>query len=249
MTTTTLTQAPTMPKPAQIPRGEDLRLAEPPSIPIERRALPDEKPAPPPIVRAAPHERFAQATPYKFDVHQYHAMAEAGILHPDDRVELIDGEIIVMSSIGPEHMATVNYSTRFWVIRLGERAIVQIQGAIRLNERNEPQPDVVLLKPRDDFYRHRMPGPDDVLLAIEVSDTTLRRDRGVKLELYARFGVPETWIANIRARTIEVYSNPVDGEYTTRQTYWHGQTVSPAAFPDIALPVSEVIGGLPEGEG
>ena len=242
---TTLTQPATVPKPAQDRRGGAPR-PEPPAP--ERRAQSDEKAAPP-IVRAAPHPRPAQPEPYKFDVHQYHAMAKAGILHPDDRVELIDGEITAMSGIGPEHMATVDSSNRFWVIRLGERAIVRIQGSIRLDERNEPQPDVALLKPRDDFYRHRMPGSDDVLLLVEVSDTTLRRDREVKLELYARFGVPETWIDNIRARSIEVYSDPVDGEYTTRQTYWRGQTVTPAALPDIALPVSDVIGGLPEAAG
>ena len=245
---TTLAPPAIIPKPAQVVRDDSPRPA-PPSIPTERRALPDEKPAPPPIVRAAPHARCAQATPYKFDVHQYYAMAEAGILHPDDRVELIDGEIIVMSGIGPEHMATVDSSTEFWVIAVSGRAIVRIQGSIRLDERNEPQPDVALLKRRADFYRSRTAGPDDVLLLIEVSDTTLRRDREVKLELYARFGVPETWIANIRARTIEAYTDPVDGEYATRRTFHHGQTVSPAAFPDIALPVSDVIGGLPDAEG
>ena len=240
---TTLTQAPTIPKPAQAPRPE------PVSIPIERGALPDEKPAPPPIVRVPTRARPAQPEPYKFDVYQYHAMAEAGILIKEDRVELIDGEIVAMSGIGPEHMAAVDSSNRFWVIRLGERAIVRIQGSIRLDERNEPEPDVALLKPRDDFYWSRMAGPDDVLLLIEVSDTTLRRDREVKLELYARFGIPETWIANIRARTIEVYSNPVDGEYTEKRTFRHGQTVTPAAFPDIALPVADIIRGLPEAEG
>ena len=154
-----------------------------------------------------------------------------------------------MSGIGPEHMATVDSSAEFWMDAARGRAIVRIQGSIRLDEWNEPQPDLALLKRRADFYRSRMAGPDDVLLLVEVSDTTLRRDRGVKLELYARFDIPETWIANIRARTIEVYSNPVDGEYTEKRTFRHGQTVSPAAFPDIALPVSEVIGGLPEGAG
>ena len=233
---TTLAQPPTIPKPAQVLRDDSPRPEPPPPI-VERRPQPDSPPLPAWVER------------YRFDVHQYHAMAKAGVLNDDDRVELIDGEIVAMSGIGPEHMATVNSSTRFWVIRLGERAIVQIQGAIRLDERNEPQPDVAMLKPRADFYWHRMPGPDDVLLIIEVANTSLRYDRQIKLALYARFGVPETWIANIQARTIEVYSNPVDGEYTERRNFQHGQTVTPAAFPDIALPVADVISGLPNAEG
>ena len=244
---TTLAPPATIPKPAR-DRARDAAPPRPEPPAPERRAQSDEKAAPP-IVRAAPHPRPAQPEPYKFDVHQYHAMAEAEILHPDDRVELIDGEIIAMSGIGPEHMATVDSSNEFWVTAARGRAIVRIQGSIRLDEWNEPQPDVALLKRRADFYRSRSAGPDDVLLLIEVSDTTLRRDRRVKLELYARFGVPETWIANIQDRTIEVYSDPVNGEYTARQTFRHGQTVTPAAFPDIALPVSDVIGGLPEAEG
>ena len=221
----------------------------PPRTEERAERAPEKTPAPPTCAYIPTRPRPAQSEPYKFDVHQYHAMTKAGILTKEDRVELIDGEIVAMSGIGPEHMATVDSSTRFWVTRLGERAIVRIQGSIRLDERNEPQPDVTLLKPRDDFYWHRMAGPDDVLLIIEVANTSLRYDRQVKLALYARFGVPETWIANIQARTIEVYSNPVDGEYTERRNFRHGQTVTPTAFPDIALPVADVIGGLPDAEG
>ena len=232
MTTTTLAPPP----------NTTTTLAPPPAL--ERAdTAPDEKPPPPRRDFTIPRRpRPAQPEPYKFDVHQYHEMFKAGILTSDDRVELIRGEIIAMSAIGNEHMATVDSSNRFWSQAIGVRAIVRIQGSVRLDEGNEPQPDVTLLKNRDDFYRSRSAGPWDILLIVEVSDSSLAYDRGVKLKLYAEFEVPEVWIANIRARTIEAYTDPSNGEYTTLRTFRPGQTVSPAAFPDVALPVADVIG-------
>ena len=226
---TTLTKPAPQAPPAET-RRDDAPRPEPPAP--KRRAQPDTPPLPKWVAR------------WKFDVHQYHAMAKAGVLKEDDRVELIDGEIVAMSSIGPAHKGVVNSSNRFWVIRLGERAVVQIQSSVRLDEWNEPEPDVAILKPREDFYASRHAGPDDVLLLIEVSDTTLRYDRRIKLALYARFGIPEFWIVNIRARSIEVYTDPANGEYTTLQTFRRGQTITPTAFPDVVLPVSDIIGGL-----
>ena len=205
--------------------------------------------APPPTARVPSRPRPKLPGPYKFDVHQYHALSEAGILVAEDRVELIDGEIVAMSAIGPEHMATVDSSSEFWVIAIGDRAIVRIQGSVRLNEWNEPHPDITLLKRRDDFYRYRSAGPSDVLLIVEVSDSSLAYDRGVKLNLYAEFEIPEVWIANIPSRTIEAYTEPSNGEYTTRRTFHPGETVSPAAFPDVALPVADVIGAAADAEG
>ena len=231
---TTLTKPAPQAPPAEI-RRVDAPRSEPPAL--KRRAQPDAPPLPKWVAR------------WKFDVHQYHAMAKAGVLKEDDRVELIDGEIVAMSSIGPALVGAVNPSNMFWAIRLGGRAIVQIQNPIRLDERNQPQPDIAILKLKDDFYRSGLAGPDDVLLLIEVSDTTLRYDRRIKLALYARFGIPEVWIVNIRARSIEVYTDPVNGEYTSLQTFRRGQTITPTAFPDIVLPVSDIIGGLPEQEG
>ena len=210
---------------------------------LERTKPAPDKKAPPQRDFAIPRRpRPARPEPYKFDVHQYHAMAKAGILTSDDRVELIDGVIIAMSGTSPEHNATLNSSARFWVIRLGERAIAQIRGSVHLDDMNEPQPDIAILKPRIDFYRYRLPGVDDVLLVVEVSDTSLRHDRRTKLALYARFGVPEVWIANIPSRTIEAYTDPLGGEYMTRRTFYPGDAVSPVAFPDVALPVADVIG-------
>ena len=226
---TTLTKPAPQAPPAEVRRDDAPRI-EP--LLIERRAQPDLPPLPAWVAR------------YKFDVHQYHAMAKAGVLKEDDRVELIDGEIVAMSSIGPAHVGAVNSSTMFWAIRLGGRAIAQIQNPIRLDERNQPQPDIAILKFKDDFYRSGLAGPDDVLLLIEVSDTSLRYDRRIKLALYARFGIPEFWIVNIRARSIEVYTAPANGEYTSLQTFRRGQTITPTAFPDVVLPVSDIIGGL-----
>ena len=219
----------------------------PPTTPERAKSPPDANPPQPdsPIPR---RPRPARPEPYKFAFHQYREMFKAEILTKDDRVELIDGVIIAMSGTGPEHNATLNSSTRFWVIRLGERAIAQIRGSVLLDEMNAPQPDVAILKPRADFYRYRLPGADDILLAVEVADSSVRDDRR-KLALYARFGVPEVWIANIPARTIEAYTDPSGGEYTTRRTFHPGQTVSPAAFPDVALPVADVIGAAADSDG
>ena len=189
-------------------------------------------------------ERNRAASPARklFTVDEYYAMADAGILTEGERVELIDGEVIVMSPIGNEHASSVDVAAHFLRPMAPGQAIIRIQSHVRLDERNQPEPDILLLKWRDDFYRHRAPAAEDVLLLIEVSHTSLAYDRGVKLALYARFLVPEVWLANIPARVIEAYTEPVDGEYTVARVYRPGETVSPTAFPDIALPVSQIIG-------
>ena len=189
-------------------------------------------------------ERAAATQPARklFTVDEYYAMADAGILTEGERVELIEGEIIVMSPIGNEHAASVDIATRILVpITIG-RASVRVQSHVRLDENNQPEPDVLLLKWSDDAYRHRAPAAEDVLLLIEVSHASLAYDRGVKLALYARFLVPEVWLANIPARIIEAYTDPVDGEYTVARVYRPGETISPTAFPYIILPVSQIIG-------
>ena len=186
----------------------------------------------------------AEPTRRRFSVDDYYAMAEAGIIGRDERVELIDGEIITMSPIGPEHGASVDTGAYFLFPFVRDRAIVRVQGNIRLDEYNEPEPDFTLLKWRDDFYRSGLPGPDDVLLIIEVADSSLASDRNVKLALYARFNIPEVWIANIPARVVETYRDPVDSEYATSRVYSPGEMVSPAAFHDVEIPVSRFIGAM-----
>ena len=192
-----------------------------------------------------PHVQI-EPTRRRFNVDEYYAMAEAGILDRGERVELIDGEIITMSPIGSEHAASVDVGTHFLIPAVRDRAIVRVRGHVRLDDYNQPEPDLILLKWHDDFYRHQAPGPDDVLLIVEVSDTTLSHDRNIKLPLYARFGIPEVWIANIPARVVEVYRDPVDGEYTDSRVYRPGEMVSPLAFEDVEVSVSQFIGVMAE---
>ena len=217
-------------------------LAPPPTLERAKPA-PDEKPPP----DSTPLPTWVAR--YKFDVRQYRAMAEAGVLKEDERVELIDGEIVAMSAAGPEHIASVDVGAELLFDGVRRRAIVRVQSPIELDDRHRPEPDITLLRRRGDFYRSRMAGADDVFLVIEVADSSLEYDLRIKLALYARFGIPETWIANIRARTIEAYTDPSGGEYKTVQTFRPGQTVSPAAFPDVALPVADVIGAAADAEG
>ena len=181
--------------------------------------------------------------PRMFSVHDYYAMAEAGILTEDERVELINGEIIEMSPIGSRHASAVYALDYLMSDQFGQRALVAVQGPLRLGNHAEPEPDVMILRWRDDFYASAHPGPEDVLLLIEVSDTTLDSDRNEKLPLYANAGIPETWIANIPERVVEVYTDPVNGVYTNRQVFSVGESVSPKAFPDISLPVSRIVPG------
>ena len=181
--------------------------------------------------------------PRLFSVDDYYAMAEAGILTHDERVELIDGEITEMSPIGSRHASAI-YSLEYLVpSQLGGRAIAGAQNPLRLRGHVEVQPDFMILKLRDDFYASSHPGPEDVLLLIEVSDSTLDFDRNVKLEMYANAGIPEVWIANIPERVVEVYTDPVNGVYTNRQVFGLGEDVSPLAFPDVSLPVSRIVPG------
>lgn len=148
-----------------------------------------------------------------FTVEEYHRMAEAGILHEDDRVELIEGKIIQMAAVGSRHAACVKRLIKFLVREVGDLGVVGAQDPVVLPDSSEPEPDVVVLRPRDDFYAAGHPVPEDVLLLIEVSDTSFDYDRDVKVPLYARAGVPEVWIVDLVNEKIHVYSRPTDGSY------------------------------------
>ena len=177
----------------------------------------------------------------RFNVAEYYAMADAGILAHTERVQLLDGEIIVMPPIGNRHASGVNWSNEALISALTGRANVSIQNPVRLDDGSEPQPDIAVLRRREDFYVAAHPGPEDVLLLIEVSDTTVDFDRNEKLPLYARAGIPEVWIANLRDRRVEVYTEPVDGAYSNVRHFEAGDSVPPRHFPDIALPVERII--------
>lgn len=177
----------------------------------------------------------------RFTVEEYHKMAEAGILHEDDRVELIDGEIIQMNPIGSRHMRCVNELNWLLSRRLGDEVRVSVQNPVRLDGDLEPQPDLAVIRTRD--YAGELPGPEDVLLLLEVSDTTLRYDREVKLPTYARAGILETWIVDLLAgKTIERHNDPSGDGYRRTQRARPGEALASESLPEIVLQVHAVLG-------
>lgn len=171
---------------------------------------------------------------HRLTVNDYHRMGEAGILSEDARVELIEGELIEMTPIGSRHAGTVSALTHAFAVALHGRAIVAVQSPVTLGEQSEPQPDLAILKFREDYYRDALPGPGDVHLLIEVADTTTAYDRGIKVALYARHGIPEVWLVDLGKMRLEVYHGPEGGEYR-HVDYYRSGTVSPKAFTDLAL--------------
>ena len=178
-----------------------------------------------------------------FTVDEYYRMAEAGILNENDRVELIEGEIVEMVPIGSRHASVVDdLNALFSSLTTREQAIVRVQGPIRLDNMSEPQPDIAVLRPRPDRYREGHPTPDDVLLLIEVADSSVSSDRSVKLPLYAQSGIAEVWIVDLSTGRIEVYSRPENGTYADVSTAGHGDAVSPRLLPSVSLAVEKVLG-------
>ena len=177
-----------------------------------------------------------------FNVDEYYRMLDAGILTENDRVELIEGEIIQMSPIGNRHMSCVDRATDLFVSAFKGRAVVSIQHPLRLNKYNEPQPDIVVLKPRADYYASKSHTPEDTFFAVEVSDTTLRYDTKVKLPIYARTGVAEVWIENLQEDLLLVFRKPAGINYNTQLTLRRGDSISPLAFGDVVLKVEELLG-------
>ncbi len=169
----------------------------------------------------------------KLSVADFLLMGETGVFAPDERVELIDGEVYTVSPPSSRHAAATNRLAEL-LGRYSARAIVQVQNPVRLGEHTVREPDIALLKRRDDFYEAAYPGADDVLLVVEVSITTLRSDRLGKLPVYARAGVPEVWILDVDAQQLEVYREPVRGSYRQRTLVYSGETVSPSAFAEDA---------------
>ena len=190
-----------------------------------------------------PRTMTTTPTRRRFTVVEYYAMADAGILSENDRVELLDGELIQMPPIGDWHAGSVDWLNYELVPALQGRAIVRVQNPVRLSNDSEPQPDLTLLRFRDDFYRSGHPAPEDVLLLIEVADTSIGYDRGAKLAAYARAGIPEVWIANRNDRRIEAYTEPAGNEYASVRHIGSGSSIAPLHFPDIALAVDRIIAG------
>lgn len=183
-----------------------------------------------------------EVTKKLFTVDEFYRMADAGIFNEDSRVELINGEIIEMSPIGNPHMSCVDRATALLAASLAGKAIISIQNPVQLGDYNEPQPDVVLMKYRADFYASKKHLAEDVLLLIEVADTTLSYDRKVKLPIYAEFGVVEVWIEDLQHDRILVYRDPAGNTYRTSLTFRRGDSLSIAAFPDTVFRIEQFLG-------
>jgi Uma2 family endonuclease len=168
-------------------------------------------------------------------------MAETGLLKPDARVELLDGQIIDMMPIGPFHAGTTNRLAKSFVNLAGNRWHTGIQTPIRLGAHAEPVPDLTLLKPAPDDYTSRHPGPEEVFLLIEVADSTLTYDRAEKLPAYGRAGIPEVWIVNLPERSVEIYREPHYLGYSSKMVVREGEQACLRAFPDVAIDVKALL--------
>ena len=174
-------------------------------------------------------------------VDEYHRMGEVGLLDADARVELLEGEIVEMAPIGDAHAAISNRLNRLLVLAVEERGIVAVGNPVRLSLHSEPQPDFSVLRPRAD-YQTRGPRPEDVILAVEVSDTTLRRDRQVKLAMYASAGIPEFWIVNLEIREVEIYRSPAGDTYASVERKGPGNVATIAGLPGVSIALGQMLG-------
>ena len=172
-------------------------------------------------------------------------MGKVGILGQDERVELIEGEIVTMPPIGPIHSGSVSQQITAFSPYIGSLFTLHCQSPVILGEHSTPQPDILLLKYRSDHYRPATPTPEDVLLLVEVCDTSISHDRAVKVPLYARYGIIETWLVNTQAHCLEVYRQPTAQGYQQSLTLRRGDTVTPVALPDLTLPVTDLLPPTP----
>lgn len=178
---------------------------------------------------------------YRFSVEQYRKLGELGVIGEPTRTELIHGEILRMPPIGTEHAEATSNLTEILVLAFAGRARVTVGNPVTLPPDSEPLPDLMLLKLRTEGYRLEHPGPDSVLLLIEVSDSSLAYDRSTKLALYAAAHIPEYWIVDLPHQQIELHRNPQDGVYRDRHIARREDMVSPVSFPDILLAVDRIL--------
>ena len=176
---------------------------------------------------------------HRWTVAEYHHMAEARLLNEDSRVELIDGEIIEMAPIGSSHGGEVKYFSNKFVAQLSGQVIVSVQDPVVLGGYEEPQHDIALLRWRDDYYRTAHPHGEDVLLIIEIADSTLRYDRDVKVPLYAQHGIPEVWLLDLKNQQLDIYRVPLNGQYQQRDCRNIGK-VTPILCPDAVIDLAEI---------
>ena len=176
-------------------------------------------------------------------IDEYHRMGEQGVFPLDARLELIRGEIIEMSPIGPRHAGSVRRFIRNFSARLSSYAIVDAQNPVEMREQeSEPQPDITLLRLQDDLYSTATPTPGDTLLVVEVADSSLSFDRKVKMHLYAEAGIPESWLVDLNSDALHVYRRPSPEGYQDVRAYRRGESVSPETFPQVSFTVDEILG-------
>lgn len=177
---------------------------------------------------------------HRWTVAKYHRMVETGLLSEADRVELIEGELFAMAPIGSPHGGEVNYLVRcFAALMAQDKIVLAVQNPVTLPDDSEPQPDIAVLRWRDDFYRKSHPLPEDVLLIIEVADTTAQYDRDIKIPLYARHHIPEVWLVDLQQRRLESYRQPEQGEYRQVNFFSKG-SVSPEQLAGITIGLGEL---------
>ncbi len=174
-------------------------------------------------------------------VQDYHQMMEAGILRPDERVELVEGQIIQMAAKGTAHSAAVSRIEKLLRSRLGDLVLLRFQDPVRLNDYSEPEPDVAVVQPNPSFYEEHHPTPSEVFWLIEVSDTTLRFDRETKAPAYARSGILEYWVLDVPGRKLHVYRMPSAEGYQSETILSEELTIAPLAFPECAIAIKEML--------
>lgn len=175
-------------------------------------------------------------------VDEYERMGELGILDRDSRVELLEGELVTMATLGSRHAGVVNRSTRLLNRRVGDDVLVTPGNPLRLPPRSEPEPDLMLVRFRADFYGSGHPTAADALLVVEVSDSSIGKDRLVKVPIYARQGVPEVWIVDIEGDRVIVHTEPAGGDYGLIRSARRGEELRPSLVSSVAITVDEVLG-------
>ncbi|HEY4005686.1 MAG TPA: Uma2 family endonuclease [Pseudonocardia sp.] len=182
------------------------------------------------------------APEWRFTVEEYERMGEVGILDPQARVELLEGKIVYMSPIGARHAGVVNRLNRLLVTRLHESAMVIVRNPLRLLPRSEPQPDVMVARYRRDCYESAHPTAEDVLLVIEVAESSLRTDRAMKLPIYANQGVVEVWLVDLVADVVHVHTDPGTNSYRAVRAVRPGEQLTPTMVPDLTLTTADILG-------
>jgi Uma2 family endonuclease len=184
----------------------------------------------------------SQLEKYRITTAEYERMGVAGIFSPDARLELLEGSIFELPPIAPPHAAGVTRLSMLFHRLFDREFIISTQHPVRLDNYSEPQPDVALLRWRDDFYRKAHPTPADVLLVVEVADSTVETDRSYKVPLYARAGIPEAWLVNLPEERVELFADPAGGAYQVNRTFSRGEDVESHGVAGLRVGVADVLG-------